>query len=203
MTLYKKLKTITQKTSSTIVYRVDFFISKLFVKLRNKVFTFLFKIFSILGDWWASFIFTLVILFFNVRLGMLILISQLIQVILQKSIKKIFLRERPYIKDRFSIPRLILPPDKFSFPSGHTAGAFVLFFCINSYLPFISWIFLIIAILIGISRIYLGVHYFTDVLFGAILGFVAFQIGTVIVENTYKILNIPKYLNLFEKIFPV
>ncbi len=203
MSLYKKLKTWAHKTSVTVVYPVDLYISKLFVKLRNKFLTFFFKILSILGDWWTSTIFSLAILPFNIKLGTLIIVSQLIQVILQKGIKNVILRKRPYIKNRFSIPRLIVPPDKFSFPSGHTAGAFVLFFCINSYLPSISWVFLIVAILIGISRIYLGVHYFTDVLFGFILGFVSFEIGTAIVENSFKALNIPEQLSLFEKIFPV
>lgn len=67
--------------------------------------------------------------------------------------------------------QLLIPrPDDFSFPSGHTGASFAaasaLYF-IGSKLRFPA---LILAVLIGFSRLYLYVHYPTDVLAGAVLG---------------------------------
>ena len=64
----------------------------------------------------------------------------------------------------------ITPSDKFSFPSGHTAAAF-LFACLLVHfygliaLPLFMW-----ACMVGASRVLLGVHYPTDILAGAVLG---------------------------------
>ena len=59
----------------------------------------------------------------------------------------------------------------YSFPSGHTgtsfAAAVVLFL---SYPKKYSFWFLVLAFLIGFSRLYVGVHYPTDVLAGALIG---------------------------------
>lgn len=67
--------------------------------------------------------------------------------------------------------QLLIPrPDDFSFPSGHTGASFAaasaLYFS-GSKLRFLA---LILAVLIGFSRLYLYVHYPTDVLAGAALG---------------------------------
>lgn len=60
----------------------------------------------------------------------------------------------------------------FSLPSGHTTAAFsaftVIFFCFNKKW---SWMALILAFLVGFSRIYLMVHYPSDVIAGSITGF--------------------------------
>jgi len=62
----------------------------------------------------------------------------------------------------------------FSFPSGHTAGAFSLFFMISLVLPAkynaLGIILFLIAMLTGYSRIYLGQHFPEDVYAGSIIG---------------------------------
>ncbi|MCB8933584.1 MAG: phosphatase PAP2 family protein [Fimbriimonadaceae bacterium] len=61
-----------------------------------------------------------------------------------------------------------------SFPSGHTttsfAIAFTLLFMTRGSRPWVGWVALGWACLVGLSRIYVGVHYPTDVLGGAGLG---------------------------------
>ncbi|KIH76015.1 hypothetical protein GFER_13410 [Geoalkalibacter ferrihydriticus DSM 17813] len=68
------------------------------------------------------------------------------------------------------LPCQMLPPDRFSFPSGHTMTAFAVCGALAVLLPGSLGIFLPMAILIGFSRIFLGLHYPTDVLVGALLG---------------------------------
>jgi len=58
----------------------------------------------------------------------------------------------------------------FSFPSNHALNNFAAAVFLLRLFPTYKWFFLIVAILISISRIYLGVHYPSDVLGGALIG---------------------------------
>ncbi|MCP4498829.1 MAG: phosphatase PAP2 family protein [Deltaproteobacteria bacterium] len=62
------------------------------------------------------------------------------------------------------------PPDRFSFPSGHTAGAFAIALSMFGVLPWLAPIGIGLAIFIAFARMYLGVHYPTDVIVGAAVG---------------------------------
>lgn len=78
-----------------------------------------------------------------------------------------------------------------SFPSGHTTGAFematALFLTVKN--KKIKWIFPVYAVLIGCSRLYLMVHYCTDVIGGMICGIVAGVIAYFIVSAILKLLE--------------
>ena len=78
-------------------------------------------------------------------------------------------RLRPYI----TIPTLNIKKigiDKYSFPSGHTTGAFSLAVIIALYFPILGFITIPLACGVGISRMYIGVHYPTDVFMGVFIG---------------------------------
>ena len=78
-----------------------------------------------------------------------------------------------------------------SFPSGHTTGAFeigtALFLAINN--KKIKWIFPVYSVLIGCSRLYLMVHYCTDVIGGMICGITAGIIAYIIVKKILSMLE--------------
>ncbi len=66
---------------------------------------------------------------------------------------------------------VIQPSDQFSFPSGHTSAAFLLMGIVSAFYPTLGIPLLIWAIWVGISRVMLGVHFPTDSVAGAILGY--------------------------------
>lgn len=61
---------------------------------------------------------------------------------------------------------LVLIPDRFSFPSGHACAAMALAIGVASAIPALTVPLLIAALLVGFSRVMLGVHYPGDVLMG-------------------------------------
>lgn len=74
----------------------------------------------------------------------------------------------------------ILPPDKYSFPSGHSITAFAVALSVGLFYPDLQGCLLAVAFLIASSRIILGMHFLSDVLagsaIGTILGFASYYI---------------------------
>lgn len=64
----------------------------------------------------------------------------------------------------------LLPPDQFSFPSGHTITAFAVSTPLSLFYPDLLVGLMFCALSIALSRVLLGMHFLTDVLAGAILG---------------------------------
>jgi undecaprenyl-diphosphatase len=64
----------------------------------------------------------------------------------------------------------VSPSDLFSFPSGHTAAAFLMATLIGHFFPVLLVPVYIWALLVGVSRICLGVHYPSDILAGLFIG---------------------------------
>lgn len=89
--------------------------------------------------------------------------------ILVAAIKDLGDRARPALADPSIIP-LVATPDSPSFPSGHTATAFAAAAVVASFHPRLRLPVYGLAALVGVSRIYLGVHFWIDVLAGAALG---------------------------------
>jgi undecaprenyl-diphosphatase len=69
---------------------------------------------------------------------------------------------------------LLVPPDRFSFPSGHAAASLSLALALSATVPApLAVVVLCVAGLTGVSRCYLGVHYPSDVMVGWGLAWVA------------------------------
>lgn len=64
----------------------------------------------------------------------------------------------------------ILPPDQFSFPSGHTITAFAIALTLGAFYPDFQLALLLVAVSIAASRIILGMHFLSDVLAGSVIG---------------------------------
>jgi undecaprenyl-diphosphatase len=78
-------------------------------------------------------------------------------------------RERPCATEQHCWARL-LPPDRFSFPSGHTITAFAVAVPIGLYYTSLLPGLIFCAMSIASSRVLLGLHYLSDVLAGIVIG---------------------------------
>ena len=78
-----------------------------------------------------------------------------------------------------SFTSVVQPSDQFSFPSGHTSAAFFVLSVSAIFFPILFNVLLIWAVGVGMSRVVLGVHFPTDIMAGAILGY---GVGTLTIS---------------------
>lgn len=107
--------------------------------------------------------------------GLLVLLSLAVNfLVCNMVLKPLVDRTRPYYVLDYT--PLIPPVGDPSFPSGHTSASFAAataIYCINKKWGIAAYL---LAAVMGFSRLYLGVHFPTDVLFGAVVGMVAAKI---------------------------
>ena len=84
-------------------------------------------------------------------------------------LKRAFGRKRPCALEPHCWATL-LPPDQFSFPSGHTITAFAVMVALGMYYPMMFPGLFFCAVSVALSRILLGMHFFSDVIAGAAIG---------------------------------
>ena len=125
------------------------------------------------GDGWLWYAMGLIMLLFGgsqrfLAVGSSVLAAGAgIAVFLQ--LKRITGRKRPCAIEPSCWARL-LPPDQFSFPSGHTITAFAVAVPMMHFYPTLTMGLLFCACSIAISRVALGLHFLSDVLAGALIG---------------------------------
>ncbi|MGA7541071.1 MAG: phosphatase PAP2 family protein [Steroidobacteraceae bacterium] len=90
-------------------------------------------------------------------------------VIVYKVLKRLFVRERPFITHA-AIDPAMPPPDRYSFPSGHTLHAVCFTLQASVHFPQLGMVLIPLALMIAGSRVVLGLHYPTDILAGAAVG---------------------------------
>ena len=140
-----------------------------------------FKYITFLGDGRFVFLIALIYLFANKKYGISILISLIINTILIQVLKRVVFSNR--FRPSFYFKNLIEDGswnmidgvelyEKFSFPSGHTASIFCLCMsiCIFMKKKYFPLLLVLLAYIVGLSRIYLSQHFLIDVLAGALIG---------------------------------
>ena len=93
-------------------------------------------------------------------------------------VKRVVSRRRPELP--VGLESLIRAPDRFSFPSGHSAASLAVALPVATALGAAGVAVLLIAAVVGFSRCYLGVHYPGDVLAGWLLALTGAATGALI-----------------------
>ena len=169
------------------IQRLDNLIVEKIARLHTPFLNRIMVLFTKLGNgafvWWITLCFPFMLMkktratgvYLTLALGVTFVLGEII-------IKHIIGRMRPSSKlddDELIIKR----PKDYSFPSGHTASSFTAFaVTLFRCSPAIFLPVLLVALIIGFSRMYLRVHYLSDVVCGAILGFFSGMICNLIFE---------------------
>ncbi len=90
---------------------------------------------------------------------------------------------------RYIFPELVHKPSSYSFPSGHTSSAFAAAIALLWHNRKFGISVTIFAALMGFSRIYVEVHYCTDVIAGVISGTICALIAVVIVKFLFPVVD--------------
>lgn len=150
---------------------------------RHEPYNALFRLLTICGEVWAFVFFGSILLFRRPRYAILIAITGILTMPISYWAKDRIGIDRPitfFEKNRPQSDQPVLVPDvelnrgQTSFPSGHSMAAFALYGLLALMLPphRKQWglLLAIMAIFVGISRIFLVQHFLADVLGGAFLG---------------------------------
>ena len=173
---------------------VDFSILYFFQELHTPFLDKVVPLFTSFGNaGWGFVLFGAVLLSMKKtrKAGFAVLLSLLCGLIIGNGLmKNLVMRERPCWIDQ-TVPLLIGVPLDYSFPSGHTLAAFETAVSVFFYNRRYGSILMVFAAAMGLSRLYLFVHFPTDVLSGMALGiFIAWFIHRSI--EKYKICDILK-----------
>lgn len=107
-------------------------------------------------------------------------LSSIIAWIVVEMLKSITETTRPFVVNGAD-PLTLTVPNGHSFPSAHTAVAFAIAVTVWLHDRSVGYVFILLAILVGVGRILANVHYPIDIIGGAIIGIVV----AVLIENLH------------------
>ena len=117
---------------------------------------------------------SITMLFFNRGIGNVLVANLISSQLVIHILKRLVDRPRPY--KTFEWVTAINPPKcRYSLPSGHSGSALSIALVLTSFFPAVTYFFLAAAFLVGVSRIYLGCHYPTDVSLGFAISYVFYE----------------------------
>ena len=140
------------------------------------------------GIFWILLCMVLLILPKTRRSGVILMAALLVDLVICNGIlKPLVHRIRPF-DVKTGIELLVKRPIDFSFPSGHTAASFASVMALYLAGEKKLWISSLgLAVLIAFSRLYLYVHYPTDVLGGVVIGVMAGALGYWLVKKVEEL----------------
>lgn len=145
-----------------------------------------FRFISRLGDgmiWYVTMaLLPLLYADFGLKVSFAMILTSLPGVLIYKLMKTTTQRPRPYNFSK-AITQGTHALDQFSFPSGHTLHAVGLAVVLLHYLPALAILIIPFSGLIALSRLVLGLHYPSDVLAGAALGY-TLALGSLELTNS-------------------
>tara|TARA_X000001036_G_C20688334_1_gene808505 strand:- start:2730 stop:3317 length:588 start_codon:yes stop_codon:yes gene_type:complete len=163
----------------SVINQLDFILLSFFNStLSNPFFNFIFPIITNAKNWiYIILLFYAILIFKYPKKGLLTFLLTLICVIITDAIcaqllKPYFSRIRPSHELYENINLLIGKGGIYSFPSNHAANTMALTFTTSFFFKKTFKYLFVISLIIGFSRIYVGVHYPFDVFFGFIFGFI-------------------------------
>ena len=158
--------------------------------VRTDFFDPVMQFFSFLGDagWFWILISIVLILYKPTRpIGIIAFVSLAVSAgICNGLLKNIINRTRPYVAIE-TLELITKMPHDSSFPSGHSNASFAvacaITWCLSKKKKWIGVILIVIASMVAFSRLYVGVHYPTDVIAGIILGTVTSIFVYLLLKN--------------------
>lgn len=170
------------------IVEFDNYIYTLVTHNTNSVLDNLNHIFTFFGStlWMIILPILCLIMFKDKKKAVFICVCLIISIILNIGIKNVFMRERPVV-------RKLVEETSYSFPSGHTTAAVTMYgimlyliikssFSKNKKIIFSSGL-IILMFLVAVSRIYLGAHFASDVIGGALVSSAFLILYTSVTEK--------------------
>ncbi len=182
-------------------HQFDYSLVNLVAQLRSQKADVFFQFFTHLGDGWSVFLLSLVAAAVCLATGqrrsaVVILGAVLLTGALGQTIKFTYARARP------DTAMALVAESGFSFPSGHSSMSVAFLGGLYYWLwnhpgRMRLWIgtafgLLVSAFLVGFSRIYLGVHYPSDVLAGFCVGLIALVVTATVAHNLPGVADVPR-----------
>ncbi|WP_234124131.1 phosphatase PAP2 family protein [Clostridium hydrogenum] len=188
---------------SNILKRINIFDNYILLNIKkhieNKYLDRLMPLITYMGNLGIIWIAMALILILNKpyrSIGNIVIITLIISTIVGEGIvKHIVKRMRPCnIHNELNL--LITKPISYSFPSGHTLSSFAVAEVLSRYFGQYKILFIAIALLIAISRLYLYVHYPTDVIAGIVIGILCSKLVFIFLQGNYMERVIVLYKNM-------
>lgn len=143
-----------------------------------------------LGNGWTAIAIAAVLLLFSYRKAFIAATAFAVTAITAQILKFFFDAPRPmlYFKDQLSSIHFVKGVEMLrvhSFPSGHTVSAFTVAVIFAYWSKNKAWgpVFLLLAIMVGYSRMYLSQHFFEDVIAGSVIGVIVTVIWLYWLDN--------------------
>lgn len=171
---------------------LDLAVQKFFISIRTDFFNVLISALTHCSDTITIILLCIILVILPNRkqYGFPVTLAELVGLAIYKPMKHLFLRARP------DVVYHLVQQGGYSFPSGHSTTSVIvyglLFYLIRKNCKdeklknILSAICLILAVTIAPSRLYVGVHWATDVICGTLIGFGVLMLAITVIERTNK-----------------